>query len=37
VRRGGRLGRLLPLLGTTVFVLLALTWLASAGDFLGVG
>ncbi|HKG37896.1 MAG TPA: DUF6529 family protein [Conexibacter sp.] len=37
VRRGGRLGRLLPLLGMTVFALLALTWLASAGDFLGVG
>ena len=36
VRRGGRLGRLLPLLGTTVFALLVLTWLASAGDFLGV-
>jgi hypothetical protein len=35
VRRGGRLGRLLPLLGTAVFALLALTWLASAGDFLG--
>jgi Kef-type K+ transport system membrane component KefB len=34
VRRGGRLGRLLPLLGTTVFALLALTWLASAGGFL---
>lgn len=37
VRRGGRLGRLLPLLGATVFALLALTWIASAGDFLGVG
>lgn len=37
VRRGGRLGRLLPLLGTSVFALLLLTWLASAGDFLGVG
>lgn len=35
VRRGGRLGRLLPLLGATVFALLALTWAASAGDFLG--
>jgi hypothetical protein len=34
VRRGGRLGRLLPLLGAAVFALLALTWLASAGDFL---
>jgi hypothetical protein len=37
VRRGGRLGRLIPLLGTAVFALLALTWIASAGDFLGVG
>lgn len=37
VRRGGRLGRLLPLLGTSVFALLLLTWIASAGDFLGVG
>ena len=37
VRRGGRLGRLLPLLGVTVFALLALTWIASAGDFLGAG
>lgn len=37
VRRGGRLGRLLPYLGATVFVLLALTWLASAGDFLAAG
>jgi L-asparagine transporter-like permease len=37
VRRGGGLGRLLPLLGMSVFALLALTWLASAGDFLGVG
>jgi hypothetical protein len=26
--------RLLPLLGTTVFVLLGITWLASAGDIL---
>lgn len=34
VRLGGRLGRLLPLLGMTVFTLLTLTWLASAGDFL---
>jgi uncharacterized protein DUF6529 len=31
------LGRLLPLLGTCVFVLLALTWLTSAGHFLGGG
>jgi Kef-type K+ transport system membrane component KefB len=37
VRRGGRLGRLLPLLGMSVFALLALTWLASAGDFLADG
>lgn len=28
------LGRLLPLLGTTVFVLIAVTWLTSAGDIL---
>ena len=31
------LGRLLPVLGSTVFVLLALTWLTSAGHFLGGG
>ena len=31
------LGRLLPYLGTCVFVLLALTWLTSAGHFLGGG
>jgi hypothetical protein len=31
------LGRLLPVLGTCVFVLLALTWLTSAGPFLGGG
>ena len=37
VRAGGRLGRLLPLLGVSVFALLAVTWLTSAGDFLGVG
>ncbi len=37
VRVGGGLGRLLPLLGVTVFALLAITWLTSAGDFLGVG
>jgi hypothetical protein len=30
------LGRLLPALGISVWVLLALTWLTSAGDFLGV-
>jgi Family of unknown function (DUF6529) len=34
VRRGGRLGRLLPVLGIGVFVLFALTWATSAGDFL---
>lgn len=34
VRAGGRLGRALPLLGAAVFTLLAVTWLASAGDFL---
>jgi hypothetical protein len=37
VRIGGRLGRLLPLLGASVFALLAVTWLTSAGSFLGVG
>ena len=34
VRRLHSLGRFLPLLGMTVFVLLAITWLSSAGDFL---
>jgi hypothetical protein len=37
VRTGGRLGRLLPLLGVSVLILFAITWLTSAGDFLGVG
>jgi hypothetical protein len=37
VRTGGRLGRLLPLLGILLFTALALTWASSAGDFLGVG
>jgi Family of unknown function (DUF6529) len=37
VRGGGRLSRLLPLIGASVFVLFGLTWLTSAGDFLGVG
>lgn len=37
MRIGGTLGRLLPLLGATLFVLLGVTWLTSAGDFLGVG
>ena len=37
VRAGGRLSRLLPLLGASVLTLFALTWLTSAGDFLGVG
>lgn len=37
VRLGGRLGRLLPLLGLSLFAALAVTWLTSAGDFLGVG
>lgn len=35
--RLGRLGRLLPALGISVWVLLALTWLTSAGDFLADG
>jgi uncharacterized protein DUF6529 len=37
VRVGGRLSRLLPLLGASVLALFGLTWLTSAGDFLGVG
>ena len=36
VRAGGRLGRLLPLLGVSLLVLLGVTWLTSAGDFLGI-
>lgn len=31
------LGRFLPALGTSVWLLLALTWVTSAGDFLGLG
>ena len=34
VRRDFGLGRFLPLLGGTVFALLALTWATSAGEFL---
>jgi hypothetical protein len=37
VRAGGGLGKLLPLLGVTVFALIAITWLTSAGGFLGIG
>ena len=37
VRAGGKLGRLLPLLGVSLLVLLGITWLTSAGDWLGVG
>jgi len=37
VRSGGRLSRLLPLLGISVLTLFGLTWLTSAGDFLGAG
>lgn len=37
VRAGGRLSRLLPLLGISLFAAFALTWATSAGDFLGVG
>ncbi len=37
VRAGGPLGRLLPLLGVSLFALLAITWLTSAGEFLGIG
>ena len=36
VRFGGRLARLLPLLGVSLLVLLGIAWLTSAGDFLGV-
>jgi hypothetical protein len=36
VRLGGRLGRLLPLLGLSVLLAFTITWLSSAGDFLGV-
>ena len=34
LRRWHSLGRFLPVLGISVFLLLALTWLSSAGDFL---
>ncbi len=34
IRRWHSLGRFLPFLGVSVFMLLALTWLTSAGDFL---
>ncbi|HSJ74186.1 MAG TPA: DUF6529 family protein [Miltoncostaeaceae bacterium] len=34
IRRWHRLGRLLPVLGTCVFVLLVVTWATSAGDLL---
>jgi hypothetical protein len=37
VRVGGRAGRLLPLLGVSLLALFSVTWLTSAGDFLGVG
>lgn len=37
VRVGGTLGRLLPLIGMSLFVLLGVTWWTSAGNFLGVG
>lgn len=37
VRGGGKLGRLLPLLGVALLGLIAITWLTSAGDFLGSG
>lgn len=36
VRVGGRAGRLLPLLGVSLAAALAIAWLTSAGDFLGV-
>ncbi len=34
IRRWHSMGRFLPLLGVSVFVLLTVTWLSSAGDFL---
>ena len=37
VRLGGRLSRLLPLFGVSLLILFGITWLTSAGDFLGVG
>lgn len=37
VRLGGRLGGLLPALGVSLAALLAIAWLTSAGEFLGVG
>ncbi len=37
VRAGGRLSRLLPILGVSALTLFGLTWLTSAGDFLGTG
>jgi hypothetical protein len=37
VRLGGRLSRALPLLGVSLLLLFGITWLTSAGDFLGVG
>jgi hypothetical protein len=37
VRLGGRLSRGLPLLGVSLLILFGITWLTSAGDFLGVG
>jgi hypothetical protein len=37
IRTGGRLSRLLPLLGVSVLILFTITWLTSAGNFLGVG
>lgn len=36
VRLGGRLGYLLPIIGVSVLCAFAITWLTSAGDFLGV-
>ncbi|HEX2071329.1 MAG TPA: DUF6529 family protein [Thermoleophilaceae bacterium] len=36
VRVGGRLGRLLPLLGVSLLVLLGITWWTSAAGFLGI-
>jgi len=37
VRLAGRLSRLLPMFGVSLLILFGITWLTSAGDFLGVG
>ncbi|HET6998637.1 MAG TPA: DUF6529 family protein [Solirubrobacterales bacterium] len=37
VRIGGRVSRLLPIIGISVLTLFGLTWVTSAGDFFGMG